>query len=233
MKWTVNISDHNRLEKKMPFIKGIFFWLLILTVGGLSAQNDFISDIRLSLNENPTLDFRIDSRHSFITARVARIVGIKVGANFDHRVKIGLGYNMLWNDISQNRIISNSRDEVETVNANFHLSYISPYFEYSFYTQERWDISILALLGIGRSHFSYTDQFGKEYKTDPSTFVLWEPYMTAEYKLWKYFGVGAGVGYSLAFSQNAFTRRNLTSPIYVFKFKLYFNELFKDLKERR
>jgi hypothetical protein len=224
-----NINQEIYKFNKMPFFKGIFFVLYFFYALNSEAQIDFISDIKSSFKEQPTLDFRIDSRHSFISARIARIVGLKVGANFGDKVKTGLGYNLLWNRVSEEREITNSQGQRESVNAYYRLGYFSPYFEYSFFTDIRWDISILALVGFGRSRFEYTDQYGKDFETDPSGVVLWEPYMTAEYKFWKYFGVGAGVGYRLAYSSNSFARQNLSSPIYVYKLKIYFDQLFKHL----
>lgn len=218
--------------KRMPLTKGIFFCVVFLYGIELDAQTDFIEDLGASLEKQPVLDVRLDSRNSFVSARFARIMGVKLGADFDNKVKVGLGFNLLRNEVTEMRMIQNSQNENEEVNARFRLFYFSPYLEYSFYNQDRWEISILTHLGVGASNFEYTDKYGKTNQTDSEALAMWEPYMTAEYRLWKYIGLGAGVGYRLVYAPSAFSRRRLNSPIYVFKLKFYFKPLFEYFKER-
>ena len=229
----VNINEIQfHTNKRMPFTKGIFFCLLFFSGIRLYSQNDFIEDIGNSLEQRPVLDVRVDSRNSFVAARFARIMGIKLGADFNNKVKMGMGFNILRNEVTEDRIIRNSQNDNEEVNARFRLFYFSPYLEYAFYNQDRWEISILTHLGVGASHFEFTDQYGKMDQTQSEVLTMWEPYMTAEYRLWEYIGVGAGVGYRLVYAPSAFSRQRLNSPIYVFKVKFYFKPLFEYFKER-
>lgn len=215
----------------MPLNKGIFFALFFLfQINVAQAQKDFVEDIKFSLQQNPSPDFRVDSRHSFVANRIARILGIKAGLDYNQKVKIGLGFNFLWNEVEQERVLTNELGNLDTLNATFKLNYFSPYFEYVFYQEEKWQISVLGLVGVGKSRFDYTDNTGFKGSINNSWVFLWEPYMSAEYKIWKYVGVGAGVGYRLAYSSNAFTRSRLSSPIYILKLKVYLKDLLKDLK---
>lgn len=215
----------------MPFSrKGIFF--VILLISSVNAQAQFFDSIGSSLSYRPALDFKLDSRNSFIAARLARIWGVKVGLDFNHTVKLGLGYNWLSNDINREFSIVNSRGEPETASAQFHFRYISAYGEYVFFRKHPWEVSVLVLVGYGRSHLSYFDQYWVHTETPSKGIILYEPYMTAEYRLFTYFGVGAGIGYRLAYSSDRFSRRQLNSPIYVLKVKAYLSDLYRDFVQK-
>ncbi len=204
--------------------------MFLVTFFSVSAQEEFIDDIKFSLQQKPSPDFRIDSRHSFVANRVARIFGVKAGLDYNEKVKLGLGFNFLWNDVQQQRVLTNELGDLDTLDATFKLNYFSPYFEYVFYRENNWQISVLGLVGVGKSRFDYTDNTGFEGSINNSWVFLWEPYMSAEYRVWKYLGIGAGVGYRLAYSSNTFTRSRLSSPIYILKLKVYMKDLLKDLK---
>lgn len=213
----------------MPFnLKGIFFVLVLFYCSSSSCNAQFFDAIETSLREKPKFDFKVDTRHSFISARVAKILGVKVGVSYANTTKFGLGYNYLWSKVKNERTIINSKNERESVNATFKFWYLSPYFEYVFYNEDPWEISILALVGGGTSHFKYQDKYGVNYSTDKSFVLLWEPYMTAQYRVLKYFGVGAGIGYRLPLSGDKFSRRQLISPIYVLKMKVYLQEILEE-----
>lgn len=215
---------------KMPFImKGIFFaFLSFLSIAGYS-QADFFSKISDAVRSDPRLDFKIDSRNSFIGSRYARILGVKVGANYDDVFKVGIGYNMLFSEVRTNRMITNSAGQREHVSARFRMRYVSPYAEYNFYNESPFQLSILVLTGIGSSNFTYQDFYGVENVTPKKINFIYEPYMLGEFKPFKYVGFGAGVGYRLIASGDKYTQRKVNSPIYVFNFKIYFDEIWDDV----
>ncbi len=212
----------------MPFLVKGFFFVLCFSNGG-EARAQFFDSIQTAVKYPPRLEVKFDSRNSFIGSRYARIYGVKVGLDYNGTFNFGLGYNWLSSDVFSNMTITNSRGELEEVKAQYAFNYISPYAEYVFYKKEPWNISVSALLGFGRASFSYFDSYWVHTTTNPDLVVVYEPYMTARYRLFKYIGVGAGVGYRLALSEDKFSRNRLNSPIYVLKFRLYLVDLYKDL----
>lgn len=215
---------------KMPFIaKGIFFaFFSFLSIASYS-QADFFSSISDAIRSDPKLDFKIDSRNSFVGSRYARILGVKVGANYDDVFKVGIGYNMLLSEVRTNRMITNSAGQRELVSARFRMRYVSPYAEYNFYNESPFQLSILVLTGMGSSNFTYQDFYGVEYVTPKRINFIYEPYMLGEFKPFKYVGFGAGVGYRLIASGDKYTQRKVNSPIYVFNLKIYFDEIWDDV----
>jgi hypothetical protein len=215
---------------KMPFItKGIFFVILSVLSSSCYSQPDFFSSISDAIRSDPKLDFKIDSRNSFVGSRYARIVGVKVGANYDDVFKVGIGYNMLLSEVKTIRMITNSRGQSEVVSARFRMRYVSPYVEYNFYNENPFQLSILVLTGIGSSNFNYEDIYGVEYTTSKKINFIYEPYMLGEFKPFKSVGFGAGVGYRLIASGDKYTQRKVNSPIYVFNLKIYFDEIWDDV----
>ena len=216
----------------MPFVlKGIFFVLLFALYSN-NSNAQFFDAIATSIKSKPHLDFKFDSRNSFIGSKYARIYGLKLGFDFDETFKIGLGYNWLSSDLYRTHTVTNSKGDASTLQTQYKLGYFSPYAEYVFYNKDPWDISILVLVGGGYSHYTYWDEYWVHMQTERSFVFLYEPYMTAQYRLFSYFGIGAGVGYRLGYSGDKFSRTKLNSPIYVFKLKVYLSEFYTDIKDK-
>jgi len=219
---------------KMPFsLEGIFCLFLLLFSVSQSGHAQFFDAIEESLQHKATLDAKFDSRNSFIGARYARIFGVKLGLDYNDTFKAGIGYNWLSSDIYKTLTVTDFNiNESYDIRAQYHLSYFAPYAEYVFYQDDPWEISILVLVGGGWAKYSYWDRYWNHVTTDPEFVFLYEPYMTAQYRLFKYVGVGAGVGYRLAMSSDRFSRTRLNSPIYVLKLKIYASDIYRDLKDR-
>jgi len=189
-----------------------------------------MADIKASFKHKPTPDIRLDSRNSFITSRAARIRGVKVGLSFNKTVKLGIGYNWLANELETERAYTASSGERLTAPHQVKFAYVSPYFEYTFFREERWEASIPVHLGVGTARYMYTDHRGRELRTNARGVLLYEPYMTCLYKPIRYLGVGVGTGYRLLLAGNRALPENFNSPIYVLKFNVYVGEIVKEVK---
>lgn len=204
-----------------------------VALGANAQQSPFFAGMRESFKHKPKPDVRLDTRNSFITSRVARIRGVKLGLDFNKTVKLGLGYNWLSSDVEVKRSYTAANGEQYAAPFKLHFGYVSPYFEYTFYRDKRWEFSIPLHLGIGAARFRYTDDVGAEYTTKGVGVLLYEPYMTALYKPIRYLGVGVGTGYRLLLVGNRQLPGNLNSPIYVFKFSFFAGELWNDVVGRK
>jgi hypothetical protein len=214
--------------KKMLFnTRSIFFILLILLVPRSEAQeyDQFQENIKEALKSKPKLDARVDLRNSFITTRLAQIRGVKLGLDYESTVKFGLSYNWLESNITRQ-----FDDADGSYDAELKYRYIAPYFEYAFYRRDPWEISIPAHLGLGLANYEYNTVSGRVQQ--PYQFILsYEPYMVGRYIVFKYFGIGAGVGYRLVLVGNNALQENFNSPIYVFKFQVLLGRIWSDLKK--
>lgn len=186
----------------------IFLFLLILP-----AQAQFLDSIKTSFRYKPKPDFRIETRNSFITNFLARIAAVKAGVSFNKTLKLGIGYNWLFSSIER---------KTEGASGELKFSYLTPYIEYSFHKTKKWEFSVSALVGAG---IAYYDFGTNNNRVQPV--LLYEPYMTADYKIFRWLGIGFGAGYRLVFVGNRALDENFNSPIYIIDTKFNPLELLK------
>lgn len=202
----------------------VFFSFTLLSANTIWAQQ-FEEELRSALKTTPKLDVRLDSRHSFISTSGVRIFGVKLGLQYDNKLSIGLGYNRLVSEILNDEI----KHKSDTYLGELQYNYISPYLEYIFYQDEQWELSIPVQFGIGNAFYSNSSESGPE-RLNLKTVISYEPAITFQYRFLKYFGAGMGVGYRLMLVPNNQIEERFTSPVYLFKFKIYFQELYRDIK---
>jgi hypothetical protein len=58
---------------------------------------------------------------------------------------------------------------------------------------------------------------------------IYEPAVSVEYKFLRWFGVGADIGYRFMITSDRKINQKFNSPIYAFKFLIYYNEIFKSI----
>lgn len=194
----------------------------IMCVIGIQAQH-FEEELRLALKEEPKFEFKLDSRNAFISNTGVRVLGFKLGLNFDDKLSFGLGYNQLWSKPKNQLFI-----EGVNYNAEVNYYYFSPYVEYTFYRDEKWEFSIPVQFGLGESWYEF-ERNGNKLSRSRNFVVSYEPAITVQYTFLKYFGLGAGVGYRLMIVPNQSIEEQFTSPVYIFKFKIFFQEIYHDL----
>ena len=197
--------------------KGIFFILLLSFILIDNCKAQFLDSIKSSFQSSPKPFIRLHTRNSFITNLFARVNGIQIGLDYNKTLKLGLGYNWLSSSIIK---------PINKVEAELKLHYISPFIEYTFYRNEKWDIAIPVLIGIGNAYYHYIKN-SVPFKTNKTPVLFYEPYMTAQYRIIPWIGLGFGVGYRLSIIGNKQLKENFTAPIYVLKINLLVNELFK------
>lgn len=186
-----------------------------------SAQ--LMDSIAHSLKEPPRFLIKMDNRGSFISSRSASLWGVKVGVEHNKRVQYGIGYSWLWKRIATDLEFQGQRQA-----HRLRFGYITPFFEYAFFQQNKWEVSIPVQIGVGRASYRVEDSDGNKLRIHSSWVFLYEPAMTVEYRLLKFFGLGLGVGYRLAVKTNRDMEEGLTAPTYMLKLKIYLPDLNKD-----
>ena len=208
------------MEKLRIYLTFLFVFICVSNISGQS----FEQELKEAIKTSPRFEFRMDSRHSFINQRGVKTAGFKLGVQFAEKLSFGLGYNQLWSPLS-NTISYDSR----SVDVELGFWNISPYVEYVFFRDKRWELSIPVQAGLGRSFYKNESELG-----DPiirSEFVIsYEPAITFQYRILKYFGAGFGVGYRFMVVSNGQLEEQFTSPVYIFKTRIYFQDILKDLK---
>ncbi len=191
------------------------------------AQSINLSDsLRNILKYKPAPVFKFDSRNSFIAGRSARIQGIKLGVSFNKTLSLGIGYNWLGQGFTERMVVNNTIVEVE-----LKMRYIAPYIEYSFYKKGPWEVAVPVQLGFGKSFLQYKNGEQKNIFSK-GRIILYEPVMTVEYKILNLVGLGVGLGYRVMLKNNRAIDHRLTSPIYVLRARIIFDEIVKKTKAK-
>jgi hypothetical protein len=207
------------------FFAGFFF--------GLQAQPT-LDTINMCLRQKPQLFAKLDGKNSFVENSRAKIFGAKLGISYGKRVHFGIGYNQLYppsDGLDQVLYFRNDHSELFPVIARLHMYYVSAYAEYTFYTTKHWQLSMPLQFGIGKSYYTYR-LYGNKFRIDESFNFIYEPAISVEYKIVKWFGLGADVGYRFMVANDKHLNKNFTSPTYAFKFLIYYGEIYKSLFPR-
>jgi hypothetical protein len=202
--------------------KIVFVFLLLFAAMHGGAQS-FEQELKDAVKTKPKLEFRLDSRHSFINQTGVKTAGVKVGIQFDEKLSIGLGYNRLWSPLSRVIVQEGTLTKVDLA---FHN--LSPYIEYVFFRDNKWELSIPVQFGFGSSYYSNKSNVGAN-KLRKEIVVSYEPAITFQYRFFKYFGAGIGIGYRFMIVGNEQLEEKFTSPVYIFKTRFYFQDIWKDL----
>ncbi len=172
-----------------------------------------LDSIRTSFTHDPLFLIKLDARNSFISSYLVKLKGVKVGLNFNNTTNLGIGYSWLSTDFHS---IYNS----DTVKLKMHN--FSTFIEYTFYRTERVYADIPVHLGVSRLTYNNDD------RTLATAYALvYEPAMTIEYRILRFFGLGMGAGYRLVLYNHKQINEKLSSPIYIFRFKVYFGDIYK------
>ena len=195
--------------------------LLLLGMGTVSVVEAQLfprmkSNMREASYEKPKFLIGLDSRRSFIENREVRIFGARVGVDFDHRWRVGIGFYSLLGDNRGTYTINQ-----DTVLGRINFSYVAWFFEYVFYRHKRWEFSIPGYVGTGTSRLETADSLTRK------GVGVSELSVQGHFKVFRWIGVGAGVGYRYLFIPNKQIDQNFNNFIYNFKVRIWIGPIYR------
>lgn len=212
----------------MLIVRFLFFLSLLIFNFQLTSYAQLVDSIAEALKHKPKLSFRFDNRYSFTATTPSRIIAFKLGAEFAEKFRIGGGYNRLQSKITKPVYIESGGINVDTVTSTLKMGYLSYYAEYVFFKNKRWEFSIPIQLGFGNTHFEY-NYGGHRFRNNWSVIINYEASVTGQYKIVKWIGIGAGLGYQLMLKDNPHIDENFNTPIYVIKIKIFIGDIYKSI----
>ncbi|MGR6088117.1 MAG: hypothetical protein ACU4F9_08070 [Arcticibacter sp.] len=185
----------------------------------------------------PSFFFTLDNTASFVGGKSATTNELRFGLDFKKKLKLGLGYGQLVSDIVVNKdIVTERTGNDSVVPANLSLSFFSANAEYVFFNSKRWQISTPFQIGLGSTYFLYyeADKSGKsvQKRTDEGTVVVSGLSAVATYRILRWVGLSAGLGYRVGILNNDKVEESFNSPVYTFKFRIFFGEIYKSVFPR-
>ncbi len=210
--------------------KSIINYLVILFVCFfLSATSQpAVDSIKQSLKATPSLYGNIGTRNSFINNNRAQVFGVKLGLNYGAHVRLSIGYHQLYSSPSAfDKKLSyiNEQNVLETIDSKLRLFYFSTQVEYLYHQSNKWRFSIPLQIGLGQVFYRY-ELNNKNKKVDASTIFVYEPAVSIEYKVLKWVGVGADIGFRFIVTDYKQISDKLNSPTYAFKVLVFYNEIY-------
>lgn len=209
-----------------------FFLTVVLILCGMMAHAQIMDTLRYSFQQKPKFFLTLTSYNSFILTDRAKINGLVLGLDWNKRVRIGVGFfglNQNTNVIDE-ITISDSTGNLVT-NGNLKFGYVSLSPEYTFYKNYPWQFSASMNLGWGNTYYEYltTDSTGNKilHQTNSNRLGLTNVSVNAQYNIFKWLGLGAGLGYNFTFDSQKTVRKSFNSPVYSFGIKIFFGEIFR------
>ncbi|MEW6468126.1 MAG: hypothetical protein AB1458_04340 [Bacteroidota bacterium] len=191
-----------------------------------------------TLSRQPKLTGGLSTRYSFITGFAVAVRSVSMGAEFGGKLRVGIGYCWLklpeydaskpggQQPFYRDKYLTDASGASYTVVSRLDLDYFFYYSELIFYHTRRWKFNIPFRVGLGNSKYVY-DHAGMKIKDSRHFVFLYEPSVCLEYKLFRFFGLGAEVGYRFMLINNNAIREKFNYPVYNFSFLVYYSEVFK------
>jgi hypothetical protein len=216
-----NKNNHRRF-----FFSAMIFFLLqsAIVIAGDSTT--------VNIWSRPRFFLQFDRYNSFVSKQGADMSGIKAGLEFGKKFRFGIGLYNLKSDIIEYKKLSQKQAldaPADTVKAQLNMGYVPLCFEYIFYDKGKWQFGIPVHLGIGETYFNYFDNNGRTQKIKDQNVMLTDVVISGQYKILKWVGVGAGLGFRKMLVQNPAIEHNFDSALYNLRLKIFLGEVYKSV----
>ncbi len=174
-----------------------------------------------------------DSYYSFIGKKSADVWGFKAGIEWNEEWRFGIGYNKLSSDIVEYKALPEEEwpyAKNDTVKAQLYLRYFPMMAEYIAYRKDPWQITIPLQLGYGTSYFQYFDKDNNNRRIFEHGVLVFQPGVNVQYKVLKWVGVGAGLGYRFLLVNNPEIETKMNSPVFSIGLKIFIGEIVKSIR---
>lgn len=171
--------------------------------------------LRTAFNGHKSLDIGIDSRNSFVDHNRVGVESVKLGVDFGKKISIGLGYSWLNSNTPVYNVFSFHDKDLQkdtVVTRRLSFNYVRLYVNYIYYKSRRWEFSIPLQVGVGKLGYKYNYK-GVSQKIDEGFCFLYEPEVDVKFKIFRWLGAEADVGYRFLFKDNRFIKNTFNSPL--------------------
>lgn len=188
-----------------------------------SLNGQFADSLREVFKYTKSIDARLESRNSFINNELISVNGARLGVAFQRKLRIGGGVSWLNTVVPKSRISLNADTSYIQY---FKFVYFCAYADFVFYRTKRWQLSVPIQAGIGASWFQNKQNYYWGNNDKKYALLIYEPGITAQFKVFKWFGLGADIAYRFSLKNNKKVGEGLSSPTYSFKILFWFDQLF-------
>jgi hypothetical protein len=163
--------------------------------------------IRISLQRKPEFSAGLDSRRSYLRGKPIDIFGLRIGADYRKTA----GYIGLYSTVFQDQ-----------TNDRYEYFYLSGIGEYRWFKNYRWFLAQTVQMGVGTANLSLKNPNGT-YDYRDLMLIPIETGVSATYRVWRYFGLSAGLGARFSLTPNSY----FSASYYTFGICFYPDEISK------
>ncbi len=186
----------------------------------------YLDSLDVVIKGKSNIDFRLESRWSFVNNELITISGVRIGAAFEKKLRLGGGLSWLKTPYSQITSTVNENGQNILQTTYFKLAYLAAYADVVFYKTKRWQLSVPLQIRTGFTWNQSVPQYQLNKMQNKKFLFLYEPGITVQYKLTRWFGLGSDVAYRFALKNNKKISENLSSPTYSLKLLFWLDQLY-------
>jgi hypothetical protein len=171
-----------------------------------------------------------DSRYSIINHHLTTINGLKLGIEFKSRFRTGAAIYFLSTGVPTRQ--SKPDNAADDADAELRFRYLAAYAGYVLLENRRWELSANLQAGLGSVYVLYEADDGDLDKTPREFMGVVEPAFAAQYRVFRWGGVGTGAGWRQPVFVPGSIQKELNGPIFYLRANLFLGELIKVVKEK-
>jgi len=215
---------------------GFFFCFLLLSLvasrKSLHAQPAWVDTLRYSLHQRPKFFFQLTSFNSFVSSDFANFSGFRMGLNYNHRLRFGMGLLTLDGNAVVSAVSIREGDISYITNGQLKTTFLTFSGEYIFYSKYPWQFSAIPFqAGIGGAHYEYNSRLDTNRRVstpDEFLFIL-QPELTGQFNIVRWFGLTANAGYRFTAYSSRELREDFSAPAFSAGVKIFIDEIYKRL----
>ena len=171
-----------------------------------------------------------DSRYSIINHHLTTINGLKLGIEFKSRFRTGAAIYFLSTGVPTRQPAPDNA--AEDADAELRFRYLAAYAGYVLLENRRWELSANMQLGLGSVYVLYKADDGDRDKTPRDFMGVVEPALAAQYRVFRWGGIGTGAGWRQPLFIPGAIQKELNGPVFYLRANLFLGELIKVMKEK-
>jgi hypothetical protein len=205
-------------------------FILLFLIIATTSRSQFLDSLNVVFHSKSSIDARFESRYSFIENGLASITGVRLGVAFSRKLRIGGGISWLKSNVPKTFYQINDLGNTETTIKYLKFGYLCYYIDFVYYKTQRWQLSVPIQAGAGLAWYQKEENYRLNSKDKKYFFLLYEPGITVQFKIFRYFGLGSDVAYRFVFKDPKKISERLLSPTLSFKILFWPDQLFFELK---
>jgi hypothetical protein len=177
--------------------------------------------------------FVLDNRDSFVQASAVRIIGLNVGVVPRGKpYRLGLGAYTLrrsYADLYTYAGKGKNRRLKDTFTPALGLTYFTPNFSYTFFQRRFIELSLPIDVGLGRSHYTITDENGKVTTDNRGLFIPAEIGLGVLLKPTRWVGISGAAGYRVSLKEIDY-KEDFDGWYYSYRLNLFVGNIWHDCR---